>query len=349
MPQNSRIGVIYVSNQKNSINWDLVNSSIEEHGHLVYRKRFGDIRCIPDGTNFAPGVNINPKWKIPDRIVINTTINGGFFSQEQNPSIPIKPDEIYRSTREAILAGAPMVHVHTRDDQGYSSLDLDKMHMILDPIKEEFPDIVIDGCVVPARPGHFEMMCEMYKSGLLDATPINCTANYASDRVFVGHPHNIIEQCYIAQENNVQPELAVYTNGDVDNAYRYLIAPGLVEKPYTWCLLAGLPGGMPCSSPEMMISSLTNCVMRIREISDQRIVVCAAGRPSIYIATMAILMGLDIRIGKEDTLWKWPHKDDLITDTAACFQEYCQLARILGREPYTKPSDLRNALGMPQK
>lgn len=334
-----------MSNETNKINWDLVHEMSNLYGHIVPNMRFGAENVIPNGTNFAPGVDVAPKWNIPEKLMINTTVTGGFFSKRVNPNQPITPDEIYQSLRQTCLAGAPMVHVHVRDKQGYNGLDINTYHEVLDPLREEFPDVVVDGCVVSYKEGYWDRMVEMFKAGLLDTTPINTTANFAGDRLFAPYPHHIIEKAQLVQEYGVHPQLAIFTDGDVDNANRYLIAPGLLEKPYTWCVVPGLPGCSPTSSPETAIGSLTNIVRRIREISDQRIMVCAGGRGSSYLVTLALVMGLDIRVGMEDTIWKWPHKDDLLETNVECFRNFKTMAGILGREVYTA-SELRKAMGL---
>ena len=48
---------------------------------------------------------------------------------------------------------------------------------------------------------------------------------------------------------------------------------------------------------------------------DGVIMVCAAGRASMYVATLAAVMGLHIRVGMEDSYWLWPHRDDRIEST----------------------------------
>ena len=94
-----------------------------------------------------------------------------------------------------------------------------------------------------------------------------------------------------------------------------------------------------------MIESVTHIVHRIREISDQRIMVCSGGRGSSYMVTLALIMGLDIRVGMEDTIWKWPHRDELIKSNAECFETFRTIARLLGREVYTA-KELRDVLGL---
>lgn len=333
--------------KENKINWELVREMSQKYGHVVPNMRFGEENVIANGTNFAPGVDVAPKWDVPRKVMINTTVTGGFFRKKTNPNQPITPDEIYASLRESCQAGAPMIHVHVRDEDGFNALELDKFHRVIDPLREEFPQVVVDGCVVAYREGYWDRMDQLLSEGLFDTTPINTTASYASDRLFCPYPHHIIEKCEMLLKYNIHPQLAVFTDGDVDNAYRYLISTGLLEKgSYTFCVVPSLPGCFSMASPQGMINSLTSVVHRIREIDDKaHIMVCAGGRASGYVVSLALLMGLDIRVGLEDTIWKWPHKDDLLTSNAETFLDYKKMAELMGREVYTA-EELRRELNI---
>jgi 3-keto-5-aminohexanoate cleavage enzyme len=96
-----------------------------------------------------------------------------------------------------------------------------------------------------------------------------------------------------------------------------------------------------------MVEGLLHIYSRIRDIDPDAVVqVCAAGRASSYLATLAAILGFNVRIGMEDTIWKWPHKDDLITNNAEQFRRFKMLCQILGREIAT-PNDYRRAIGLP--
>lgn len=326
-----------MSNQNNFINWDMVREYSAKYGHIVPNVRFGDCPVVPDRTQFAlDGINIQPKWNIPNKIMINTTICGGLLMPSSNPNMPITVKDIYKAAREICLAGAPMLHVHVRDDNGYNAIDPGKFHEVIDPIREEFPDVIIDGCLVANREGYWEKMESLLKEGLFDISPVNCTANYAGDRLFCPYPHQIIEKAELLQKYNVKPHMAVFTDGDVDTAYRYLISTKLVEPPYDFGILPALPGCSPMKSPERMVESLVRMNGLIQEAApDAHVIVCSAGRASSYLATLSIILGLNIRVGMEDTPWVWPHKDDLITNNAEQFKKFKAIAEALGREVYT--------------
>ena len=76
--------------------------------------------------------------------------------------------------------------------------------------------------------------------------------------------------------------------------------------------------------------------------------VCAAGRAGIYLATLAIVLGLHVRVGMEDTVWTWPHKEDLLESNVEHFSTVRGIASALGRELMT-PAEYRASQRMPAR
>ena len=187
------------------------------------------------------------------------------------------------------------------------------------------------------------------KTGLFDALPVNTTAICCGDSMFFKPPHVVIEKARLAQEAGAKPIISVYDDGDIDNARRFLVASGLLAKPYYWLILPALPGCSPMHNPQQMVDGLMRMVRSIRDIDeDAFILVCAAGRASTYLATFALLLGLHVRVGMEDTLWHYPHRDDVIKRNVEHFQQMRQIASLLGRELMT-PAEYRQAIGLPAK
>ena len=103
------------------------------------------------------------------------------------------------------------------------------------------------------------------------------------------------------------------------------------------------------NSPIAMVEGLLHLYGRIKEIDkDAVVMVCAAGRASSYLATLAILLGLHMRVGMEDTVWMWPHKDQLIQNNAEHFKHFKLQCEMLGRE-VASANDFRKMLGIPVK
>jgi 3-keto-5-aminohexanoate cleavage enzyme len=336
------------------VNWEWVNEWKKDVNPLGGKQEF---QCIwipyglpeivdPHGTKYGLGVEVQPAWDIPQKVFISQTIVGAFYSTKGNPNHPVKPDQIKDQALACLAAGAPNVHIHVRDEQGYNVLDPELFHHVIDPIRKEYPDRIVCGCMVPFQAGEWSKMIECLEDGLFDQTPINTVAAYCGDTLFVKPPHVMIEKTRICQELGVKPQIAVYSDGDIDNADRYLIKTGVLEKPYYWIILPTLPGGSPMQNPKAMVEVIMHYTNRIKEIDkDSEIVVCASGRASSYLAIFALLLGLNIRIGMEDTVWMWPHRNDQIQKNIDHFKMFKQIIELMGRE-IISPEEWRKKLGM---
>ena len=315
------------------INWERVNNHLEKSKSRSILKPYG----MPDLTNpftseFAK-VDVSPKWDIPEVVSISVAITGGFFMRRHNQNQPISDDEIIKSSLECLNENATSLHIHVRNEDEYSIVDYDQFNNVISGIKSSYPDIYISAGEVAVGIDDWNEMLKLSTSGLIDGSPVNTTATFIGDTIFAKPPSVMIKKTDILQKNNIKPEIAIYTDGDVDNANRYLIKSGLLKKPYFWVILPSLPGCSPMHNPSQMISGLTRIVNTIKDIdSDSIISVCAAGRASLYLVTLAAIMGLHLRVGMEDTVWEYPHKDDLIKNNLDVFIKIRNICSSLGRE-----------------
>lgn len=318
---------------KNKVNWNHVRKWYDREKLKTNWKPWGIPEIVDPVKSAFADVDPMPRWKVPGKVAISATMNGAFFSKRANPAIPTTTDEIIASAEECIAAGANIIHVHVRDSKGYNVLDVDLFRRVIEPLRARHPKVAFDGCLVAVSDDESNAMEEMMKQNLLDCVPINTTAILLADNMFFKSPHAIIRKTQLAMEAGVKPQIAVYSDGDIDNARRFLIDSGLIEPPFFWLILPALPGCSPMYSPDSMISGLTRYVQAIREISTDCVIsVCAAGRASTYLATLAIMMGLNVRVGMEDTIYTWPHKDELLPSNAYHFKLVRDIAKSLGRD-----------------
>lgn len=76
-------------------------------------------------------------------------------------------------------------------------------------------------------------MAEMMKLGVMEGVPVNTTAIILGDNHFVKSPAAIIEKTKRAIDAGLTPQIAVYSDADIDNARRYLIDSGIIQGPST--------------------------------------------------------------------------------------------------------------------
>ncbi|MBT2539027.1 3-keto-5-aminohexanoate cleavage protein [Arthrobacter sp. ISL-69] len=333
-----------------TIDWDRVQRGVAREKNKMIWRPYGTPHIMDlEGSSFHDVPTSQPWSDIPTETIVSVAITGAFFGKKENPNQPISPSEILASAREVAEAGASTVHLHVRDEAGYNVLSPELFKEVTEPLHAEFPDLPVDGCLVPALDGEWEKMEEMLGLGLLDAAPINATATYIGDSLFAKPAPIILEKARLIREAGSVAEIAVYTDADVNIADRLLIKSGLIPLPATWLVLPALPGGSPMNNHRQMISGLTRIVEAIRDIDpDGVIMVCAAGRASLHLATLAVLMGLHVRIGMEDTYYMWPHRTDRIESNLAVFETMKGIVESLGRTVAT-PQRAAEIMGLSLK
>ena len=328
-----------------TIDWDRIQDGVQRERERMIWRPYGAPQILSLESSALHDAPISVPWQIPAKLAVSVAITGAFFRHKQNPNQPLSPQAIRDAAREVLRAGASTVHIHVRDDQGFNVLSFERFKEVIEPLKREYPSLAVDGCLVPALDGEWEIMKRVLDSKLLDAAPVNATATYVGDSLFAKPAPILMEKTRLIVESGAVPEIAVYTDGDVSNADRFLIKSGLIKTPAVWLILPALPGCSPMENPRQMIDGLTRSAAAIRDIDpDGVIMVCAAGRASMYVATLAAVMGLHIRIGMEDTYWLWPHRDDRISSNLQIFELASQLAAVVGR-PVATPEEYRQLIG----
>jgi 3-keto-5-aminohexanoate cleavage enzyme len=332
---------------ENTVDWDLVGKGMQRAEEKMVWRPYGAPEILdPEYSRYHTGIIQSP-WNVPPKIIIQSAITGAFFSRKANPNQPVSTAEILASARECAAAGASAIHLHVRDERGYNVLSIEKFREVVDPLRAEFPGISIDGCYVCALAGEWDEMKRALDAHLLDAVPINTTAVYQGDSLFAKPVPMMLEKTRLIVESGAKPIIAVYTDADVSNADRYLLRSGLLTSGQAWCVLPALPGCSPMENPRQMIDGLLRISTAIRDADPEAVIlVCAAGRASSYLVTVAAALGLHIRVGMEDTVWRWPHRPEKLESNLQAFTAAAALAGVLGRD-IASFAEYREIMGLP--
>ena len=295
---------------------------------------------------FLAGPELQPKWDVSPKIAINAAVSGRF---EQTTSL----EEYVDAASSVIEAGACGVHIDfswMTDKQG-RRLDRDippveAYSAVLEPLRKRFGNDFVPNLNV-LHGTTFDMCMSPARAGLTEVAP--CAP---------GHPEAFMVPAIEALEaTGVKPELAVHSSGEIELAKRKLIDTGILKKPYNWLLLYGLPfnvgrtlvSGTWVSDAQDMAQHMFLMVDQIRKIDPTSVIsVCAAGRATLYMTTLATMMGLHIRIGTEDTPWKHPNSDVHLKDNLEMFNMARDIAGLLGRTPATA-NEYRALVGKPER
>jgi uncharacterized protein (DUF849 family) len=313
-----------------------------KYSHIVSHRR------TPEDEIPVPDPWIQPRWKIPEAIAINVGLSGGgFFTEQSNPHFPTDLDRIKKEAEECIEAGATIIHFdheawQIKPKPGEAPDFPASYRQIIQPLVKKYgrDKFLIDANILRGK--NFDEMLAMTYEGLNDMAYINPLKNPVWVRAAVE----------TLQENNCKPELLVSQSHHIEIADRLLIKPGLLQKPYFWIILIGSPllterrNHIYVPNAKAMCQSLLYLVERIKEVEeDSIIIVCSSGRACRFMATQSMLLGLHIRVGMEDTVWRYPHKDEMIERNVDELRDAIEIARLHGIGVLTA-KEFRKQLGL---
>ena len=268
-----------------------------------------------------------------EKLIITACLTGAEVTREQQPNLPLTPDEIAEAAYQCYLAGASMVHVHARDEEGNPTQDFAYYKAIKEKIEAKC-DIIFQPSTGGATWHTPEQRMQPIELKPEMATLSMGTCNFADD-VFMNTEENIKIFAKRMNELGVKPELECFEKGMVDTALRFA-KKGLLNTPMHFDFVLGVPGAMGAEIRDLlyMVESIP---------ADSTWTAAAVGRYQLPINMATILLGGHVRTGFEDNVnYK---KGELATSNAQLVERIARFSRELGREVAT-PDEARVILGL---
>lgn len=272
-----------------------------------------------------------------DKLIISACICGAEVTKEQNPNVPYTVEEIAREAKSAYDAGASLIHLHVRWDDGTPTQDTGRFQECIDAIRAVCPDAIIQ----PSTGGAVGMTdLERLASTEVVPTPematLDCgTCNFGGDEVFTNTDNTIINFAKILKERGIKPELEVFDKGMIDIAMKTADRKGLLVHPLHWDFVLGV----------QMTATVRDLVYMVGSIpAGSTWTATGIGKNAWNIAAATIAMGGHVRVGFEDNLYL--EKGVLAESNGQMVEKVVKLAKLLGREVAT-PAEAREILSLP--
>ena len=226
-------------------------------------------------------------------LIITAAVVGAETMREHTPHVPYTPEEIAEEARRCRDAGATMVHVHGRHDDGAPTQDRETFGRILEETRER-TDILVQFSTGGAVGMDIEERIEALELRPDMATLTTGTVNFGDD-VFLNSLPMIRTIARRMSRFGVRPEIEVFDTGMIDTALR-LCEKGLLEPPLHFDFVLGVPGAMSASARnlEFLVDSIPE---------DSTWSVAGMGRHELPLAEAAIEMGGHVRVGLEDNIY----------------------------------------------
>lgn len=270
-----------------------------------------------------------------EKLIITAAICGAEVTKEHNPNVPYTVEEIGAEAEKAYKAGASIIHLHVRKDDGTPTQDRERFKQCIEEIRRRCPDVIIQ----PSTGGAVGMSNEE-RLQPVDLAPematLDCgTCNFGGDEIFVNTENDIKAFGEKMIQMGVKPEVEVFDKGMIDMAIR-LHKKGFIKAPMHFSFVMGVNGGITGDMRDFLF-------MKDSIPAGSTFSVAGIGRYEFSLATMSILTGGHVRVGFEDNIYV--EKGVMAESNAVLVEKVVRLAKELGRE-IANPQEAREILGL---
>lgn len=273
-----------------------------------------------------------------EKLIITAAICGAEVTKEQNPAVPYTVEELVREAKAAADAGAAIIHVHVREDDGTPTQSKERFKECMDAIRKACPDVIM----IPSTGGAVGMTAEeRLQPTELDPemATLDCgTCNFGDD-VFENTMPMMRAFGKRMMERNIKPEYECFEMGHLDTVVNMARKGQVLGAPMQFNFVLGVPGCTPAT-----VDNLCWLVNKIPAGSTWT--VTGIGRHAFPMAAAGIAMGGNVRVGFEDNLYL--SRGVLAKSNGELVAKVVRLAKELGREIAT-PAEAREILGLKQK
>uniref|UniRef100_UPI0035AE5105 3-keto-5-aminohexanoate cleavage protein n=1 Tax=Promineifilum sp. TaxID=2664178 RepID=UPI0035AE5105 len=162
------------------------------------------------------------------KTIITAALTGVLTTRQQSPAIPYTPEEIAEEARRSVEAGASIVHIHARQDDGRPAYDVDTYAHIDTAVRERCPDVIINYSTGAVGVGREERVAHI-AALRPDLAALNMgSMNYAiysakhkafyHDHVFANPFGDIIYFLEAMTDAGTRPEMECFDTGHIHNA-----------------------------------------------------------------------------------------------------------------------------------
>jgi len=266
-----------------------------------------------------------------DKIIISAALTGAATNRSHCPNIPYTPIEIAEEAKRAVDAGAAIVHIHAREDDGTPSWRTEVFESISKEVRALCPDVIINystgaiGLSVEERIKHLPAtkpeMAAFNMGSMNYGIFSKKQKQFFWNGVFENSFDTMMTVVKCMNENGICPEMECFDTGHIRNA-EPLRQMGLIPSNACYSLVMGVLGGIP-ATPE-------NLMHQIKQVPDgafwQSIVI---SRKQWQLNALAAMMGGNIRVGLEDNFYLPNNK--MAKSNGALVEEAVRLAQMMGR------------------
>jgi 3-keto-5-aminohexanoate cleavage enzyme len=268
-----------------------------------------------------------------DKVIVTCALTGVLANRDQCPWVPYTPAEIAEEARRAYEAGAAVVHIHARTDEGGPTYEPSVYAAIRAETEKRCPVILnfSTGGMGPmeSRVAHIAQVKPPI--GALNMGSMNYAKysqkrrDFVFDFVFENPFRDISFLLGVMKEANVKPELECFDVGHTNSIWP-LLDKGLLKRPLQFSFIMGVLGGIRATSE--------NLAVQAREAPpDSTWEVIGISHEQWRMVGAALALGGNVRVGLEDNFYLDSAGKEMAKSNGDLVAKAVRMARDVGREP----------------
>jgi uncharacterized protein (DUF849 family) len=273
------------------------------------------------------------------KLIITAALCGAGTSKAQTPHVPITPDEIAADAVACVKAGASIIHIHVRDENGKNSMKTEIFVEVVGKVRKAIAEAGLDVVINLTTSG--SAFSEDLRVGHLPILlPEMCSfdpgsMNWANSYVFLNTPGFLERLGRVCQELSIKPELEVFDAGMIGNI-EYYLKKGILKDPCHYQLVLDVSGGMPGN-----LESVAYLLPKFRPGSTWSIT--GIGKSHVPMMLAGLAAGCDgLRVGLEDNIF---FEKGVLATNAQLVARAVEYGKMVGRE-IALAEDARQMLGL---
>lgn len=272
-----------------------------------------------------------------EKLIITAAICGAEVTKAQNPAVPYTVEEIAAEAKAAYDAGAAIVHLHVRYDDGAPTQNHERFQECENAIYKLCPDVILipsTGGAVGMTPD--ERLDSTNTNPVPEMATLDCGTCNFGDEIFDNTMPTMRAFGKRMLEKGIKPEYECFEMGHLDTILTMARKGEVPGHPMQFNFVLGVPGCTPAT-----VGNLQWLVNNIPAGSTWT--ATGIGRNAFTLAAPAIAMGGNVRVGFEDNLYL--ERGVLAKSNGELVAKVVRIAKEMGRGIAT-PAEARAILGL---
>jgi 3-keto-5-aminohexanoate cleavage enzyme len=268
--------------------------------------------------------------------IISVAITGSLPQKVNNPAVPITPEEQIESAHEAFEAGAALVHIHVRDDDGRPSSDPERFARVQEGVRRHCPGMIVQFSTGGRGRGLSERGAMLHLRPDM-ASLATGSVNFPTS-VYENPPDFVEDLARDMLSRGIKPEVEVFDVAMLYNAAE-LLRRDLLKAPAHVQFVLGLKNALPARRPllEFLVQELESVLPGATWTA------AGMGKNQLTVNHWSLELGGHARTGLEDNVRFDEHR--LAASNAELVARVATLTRDYGRTVAT-PTEARALLGL---